>query len=301
MLIVAVAELDTLLAGQPALPGRLRALLARAESRALDPSAWAAELVAGRAVAAAPLTRRLDAPTDAGGCWLRADPVVLTPDLNAVWIAPGARLEAGSPAVRELGEALAEAGLAFDLPHPERGYIRLEGLPECRFVPPGEVHGESMDYVLPAGPDAPRWRRLLNECQVILHQHGQGGGPGHPGGLWFWGAGSLPPDNRIRPRVRRLFGADPLWAALADWLDLEYARDGDARGASDSTLIEWRPDPGLDRAGNLSALDDWLAPLWRRLRLGRLDALELAGRRRAWTLGPAAAWRVWRRAAPSTP
>ncbi|MFW5816155.1 MAG: hypothetical protein ACOCVP_04800 [Wenzhouxiangella sp.] len=295
MIIVAVAELDALLAGQPALPPRLRAFLARAQPRALDSSAWAAELVTGRAVAVAPLTRRLDAPDDARGCWLRADPVVLTPDLSAVWIRPGARLDAASPVVGELRAALAEAGLAFDLPHPERGYIRLEAMPECRFVPPDAVHGESLDYVLPAGPDAARWRRLLNDCQVILHQYSRQAGAGHPGGLWFWGAGSLPPRGSIGPRVARLFGSDPLWPALADWLDLEHALTVDVAAAPDASLIEWRPDAALDQAGNLLALDRWLKPLWQRLRLGRLDALEIAGDRRAWRLGSAAAWRLWRR------
>ncbi|NDY94433.1 hypothetical protein [Wenzhouxiangella limi] len=297
MIIVAVPELDALLSGQPALPPRLRAMLARGQSRALDESAWAAELVAGRAVAAAPLTRRLDAPEDAEGFWLRADPVVLTPDLSAVWIRPGARLDAGSPAVSELRDVLAEAGLAFDLPHPERGYIRLERLPECRFVPPAEVHGESMDYVLPAGPDAARWRRLLNECQVILHQQADAADPGRPGGLWFWGAGSLPPRDQIRPRVRHLSGADPLWSALAAWLGLEHAAEADAGPARDGSLIEWQPDPALDQGANLAALDEWLTPLWRRLRWGRLHALEIAGRRRVWRLSPAAAWCFWQRSA----
>ncbi|MFP4209535.1 MAG: hypothetical protein ACLFSC_12895 [Wenzhouxiangella sp.] len=296
MIIVAVAELDELLAGQTGLPSLLRALLARAGSRPLDPSAWTAELVTGRAVAAAALTRRLDAPEDCQGPWLRADPVTLTPDLNAVWILPGARLALDHPLVGELVDALAEEGLEFDLPHPERGYLRLSGLPECRFVPPAAVRGESLDYVLPAGPEAVRWRRLLNECQVIAHQHARQAGPGFPGGLWFWGPGQLPARSAIRPRVRRLIGQDPLWAALAGWLNLELAEDLAGQPLPDASLVEWRPDPVLDRATNLAALDRWLKPLWRRLRLGRLDALEIAGRQRAWTLGPAAAWRFWQRA-----
>jgi hypothetical protein len=297
VIIVAVAELEALLTGQPDLPPRLRALLARSESRALDPSAWTAELMTGRAVAAAPLTRWLDAPDDARGVWLRADPVVLTPDLNAVWMAPGARLEAASPVVAELREALAEAGLVFDLPHPQRGYLQLASLPECRFIPPGDVQGESLDYVLPAGPDAARWRRLLNECQGILHQYARAAGPGHPGGLWFWGGGDLPPRDQIRPRVGGVVGTDPLWQALAGWLGLAYEAGPQASGTPDGSLIEWQPDPALDRAGNLAALDEWLKPLWQRLRRGRLDALEVAGPRRAWTLRPAAAWRFWRRSA----
>lgn len=295
MVIIAIAELDELLAGRPALPRRLGALLARSSPRPLDAACWLAELVAGRALASAPLTRRVDAPGDCAGTWLRADPVALTPDLNAVWIRPGARLEIDSGAARELAACLAEEGLDFDLPHPERGYLRLESLPECRFVPPGEVQGESLDYVLPSGPDARTWRRLLNECQVLLHQYAGAAGGAHTGGLWFWGGGCLPDADRVSPRVRQLIGDDPVLCGLAEWLALERVDSVASAAEVSDAVVEWPLDRSADAAANLERLERWLAPLWRRLRQGRLDALELAGPRRAWRLTPGGAWRVWRR------
>ena len=295
MIVVAIAELDELLAERPALPPLLRVFLARARLRALDESAWLAQLVTGRAVPPAPLTRLLDAPSDCRGSWLRADPVDLLPDLSAVWIRPGGHLAPDSPALSELREMFAAEGLVFDLPVPERGYLRLDALPDARFVPPSAVHGESLDYVLPSGTEARRWRRLLNEAQVVLHQHARATASAHPGGLWFWGAGELPGRGGIRCRVQTLVGSDPLLRALAVWLDLELASNPQPSRPADASLVEWRPDPDLDAAANLAALNEWLAPQWRRLRLGRLDALELAGRQRAWTLSSARSWRFWQR------
>lgn len=296
MIIVAVPELEQLLAGQTALPARLAALLARAQTRPLQGPGWASELVVGQPVPVAPLTRLLDAPADCSGIWLRADPVRLTPDLNAVWMTPGASLDLDHGLVTELQDVVADAGLVFDLPHPERGYLKLESVPECRFVSPDEVLGESLDYVLPAGPGAKFWRQLLNDCQIVAHQYFRKIDTAGPGGLWFWGAGSLPAVSGLPARVQDLFGEDAPLVSLARWLGLGHAAVSPApKDLPASCLVEWKSDAGVDRTTNLLALDAWLRPLWRRLRTGRLDALEIAGRKQVWRVMPYSAWRFWRR------
>jgi hypothetical protein len=300
MIIIASPDLDHLLADTAAVPSRLSALLARSDIRPIDQTAWAAELVVDHPVPAAPLTRLVDQPDDCDGLWLRADPVHLTPDMNAVWIRPGARLEPDHALVCEFQSLLAESGLSFDLPHPERGYLRLSSAPDCRFAAPDELEGQSLEHVLPSGPDQRFWRRMLNECQITAHQHARDNETNGPGGLWFWGPGSLPKSHALAPRVQRLFGRDPVWGGLARWLELNHASTPpDGRELPDGSLAEWLPDLGLDRSANLRALDAWLGPLWHRIRLGRLDSLEIASRRRAWRLTPAAAWRFWRRSSPS--
>ena len=295
MIIVAAPDLDQLLVEPVKLPSRLAAALARSEVRSIQRPAWASELVVDQPVSVAPLTRLLDRPDDCQGIWLRADPVRLTPDLNAVWMTPGAALEADHALTKELQDLVGESDSRFDLPHPERGYLKLSSVPDCRFVPPDELEGQSLDHVLPSGPDARFWRRLLNECQIIAHQHGRESGADGPGGLWFWGPGSLPASSGLAPRVQRLVGRDPIWAALARWLNLDHtAAVADSSALADASLAEWLADVSVDRAANLAAFDAWLKPLWRRIRLGKLDALEIASRTRVWRLTPKAAWRFWR-------
>lgn len=293
MIIVFVPELQALLAETRALPKLIAHVLARAGSRPLDPSASAAQLLTGQALAAAAIGRLRDAPDEPpGGLWMRADPVGLLPDLNAVWVRPGGRLEPDHPALPELTELFAEEGLAFELAHPERAYLRLDALPDCRFRPPQMLAGLSLDHALPEGPDARRWKRLLNEAQVILHQYRD---RSEVGGLWFWGPGQLPPRAQLVPRVSHVSALDPELLALADWLRLSHEPvDAPARVA-DASLVCWSADPAISADDNLQALADWLRPLWRRLLSRRIDALELAGCEQAWRVRPLQAWQFWRR------
>lgn len=298
MIRVAVADLEALLAQGGPLPPRLAALLARADCYPLQTESWQAQLLTDQALAAAALTRRQDRPDDADGPWLRADPVSLLPDLNAVWIRPGAALDCQGPAFQELKALFAEAGLRFDLPHPQRGYLRLDAVPDCRFQPPASLAGESLDRVMPSGPDAARWRRLLNDSQIILHQHRDPTDSRTPGGLWFWGAGQLPSADSVHCDAQGLLADGLIWQSLADFLALPCQPFEQAGVPADGSLVEWPIDPSLDAAANLQALDAWLAPIWARLRRGGLNALVLGGPRRAWRITPRQAWAFWRRRPP---
>ncbi len=297
MIVVAVPELDQFGARPDRLPPLVRAILARAERRELWSEAWASELVSDQSIPVAPLTRLLDAPDDCAGVWLRADPIQLQPDLNAVWVTPKGHLPLDHPLVNEFQTALAEAGLSFDIPHPKRGYIRLDRTPDCEFVPPDRVIGKSLDDVLPGGAEGVFWQRILNDCQVIAHQHALKNQANGPSGLWFWGAGALPAVGQVQPRVQHLFGTDLIWAALARWLKLSHdaAIPASSKDLADASLVHWLPPPDLAGEAALEALDDWLRPLWLRLRTGRYDLLEIASRTQVWHLNSAASWQVWRR------
>lgn len=276
-------------------PGLIAAIGERGTCRPLDASAPQIALVAGTSLPAAPLSRRVDAPEDCQGTWLRADPVGLVPDLAAVWLQPDIPFEPGawSEALRRM---FADEGLRFELTASGRGYLELEHTPDCRFLPPWLLAGESLEHCLPAGPEQQRWRRLLNETQVLLHQHGRDGQVAAPipGSLWFWGAGALPDRDAVRPGVARIVADDPVLEGLADWLGIEYHRTHSALPRQAGTLIEWPADPAASAEANLEALTNFLRPAWRRLRAGRLRQLVLADRKRARSFSRLDAWRVWR-------
>lgn len=297
-LVVVVPELEALLREAGSAPRRIERLLATGFRRALDDSRAHGELVTGEPIAPAALTRNLDCPDEARGCWLRADPVDLTPDLTSVWLHAGARMPSETAAASELTEMFDEEGLALDFPVPERGYIRLEREPDCRFSPPWRLAGESMDLVFPKGAEAGYWRRLLNETQVVLHQHrrqAENASVSLPGSLWFWGAGSLPDRHRTAVRVARIFADDVVFVALADWLGLECRAASREVDPGAGALIEWVAEHGLSAEENLDRLDAFLKRAWRRLRLDRnMKTLELASLEHAWRFSTLDAWRVWR-------
>lgn len=176
--------------------------------------------------APAALTRVVDGgPEDAHlSAWLRADPAYIRPDINgARLLAIGdglgidqADVDALLPALRPL---FGDAGFPLDAPHPGRWYLRLPHeakLPP--FVAPAQALGDDVFEHIPAGADARRWRVLLGEAQVVLHNHPHNAvrmaaGKASVNSLWFWGGGVLP--DQIAATAPTLYSDDPVLQGVA--------------------------------------------------------------------------------------
>ncbi|WP_369975313.1 phosphoglycerate mutase [Xanthomonas bundabergensis] len=230
------------LAGAP-LTGEVARAFGRAERERLEPGADAQlrrhfALPPGPLPVAA-LTRQLDAGDAGDGVWLRADPAYVVPDMQ------GARLMAHGDMLAidaidlaallpSLQEVFAEAGLALDAAEPTRWYLRLDpgsALPE--FAAPAQVLGADLFDHLPQGEGARRWRALLTETQVVLHQHPwnrERVARGQPAinSLWFWGGGALP--ATVTTAHAQVRSREPLLRALvqAAGIDAEQAPRVDA-------------------------------------------------------------------------
>ncbi|MEN1728614.1 MAG: hypothetical protein AAGJ52_09240 [Pseudomonadota bacterium] len=291
MIILLVPELEALLSEVERPPSTLSKLLARSQRRSLNPNTHLAELVTGQAIGSAAIARRADRPGDAEGIWIHADPIHLRPDLNAVWTQSSRFDSLDQSLVAELQSLFDDAGMAFDLTAPDRGYLRIDTLPSAGFKPPWELQGQSLDHVLPSGEDAARWIGLLTECQIVLHQH-RSAEQQNPSGLWFWGPGQLPVD-RPSARVSHLIGVSPILSGLAEWLSLSHSPE--ETGTGDNALRLWQPDYQLSAEQSLQQLDELIVPLWRRLKRGNTDALELASREVVHRLERLDAWRFWKR------
>lgn len=172
----------------------------------------------------AALTRQLDAGDAAQASWLRVDPAHVAPDMGgARMLSYGEALALTAEDVAQLLPALrplfGDAGFSLDAPHPSRWYLRVprdSRLPE--FATPEEVLGEDLFAHLPQGDLGRRWRALLTEAQVVLHNHpwnAMRASLGKPAvnSLWFWGAGAAP--DFVRTRYRQVKGNDVLLRALA--------------------------------------------------------------------------------------
>ncbi|WP_394541398.1 phosphoglycerate mutase [Lysobacter enzymogenes] len=271
---------------------------------AADPAARVFDILPrGWPVAAA--TRQRDAGDAAHGAWLRADPVYVRPDINgARLLAYGRALSLSErdsaallPALKPL---FGDAGFPIDAPAPERWYVALPRetrLP--RFVSPEQALGEDLFQHLPEGEGAEgrRWRALLSEAQVVLHNHPHNGARAAAGlapinSLWFWGAGVLPDQVRCGyagvcsdDEALTAFGAQagiatgplpPRWSEPAG----EGAFLFDLRAQRDLALIQ----------------RDWLQPLAQALDRGVLArvAVRCADGER-FELARPQRWRFWRK------
>jgi hypothetical protein len=250
----------------------------------------------------AALTREADAADAAGAAWLRADPCHVLPDIN------GARLLAYGESLalsREDIDALlpplrplfGDAGFPIDAPTPSRWYLRLPpGATWPEFSEPDDALGTDVfDHLPEGGANGRRWRTLLSEAQVVLHNHPWNArrveqGKPAVNSLWFWGGGTLP--DRVETTHTRYAGSDETGISLAHAAGVLAPPSARFEAGEGDVAFD------LVAARDLAALErDWLLPALAALHEGRLEALELDaedGVRRSLARGQR--WRFWRRA-----
>ena len=171
-----------------------------------------------------------DSGRESATCLLRADPVHLRADQSSLRL-----FEAHSFDIcQQEADALVASINAFagsrdwrlHAPVPQRWYLQLPAAPQLRTVSPYRVAGRNIDPYLPAGPDARYWRVLMNELQMLLHDHPvnlarvQRGQPA-VNSLWFWGNGT--PVAQAAGSPAALFADTPVAAGLGQYAALAYA------------------------------------------------------------------------------
>lgn len=256
-----------------------------------------------RGLPVAALTRALDAPGDAEGFWLRADPAQVRADMATgrllAWSELSLTLDEAQALIAPLRPLFGDEGLLLDAPNPARWYLRL---PQCAELPefpdPQDALGDDLREHLPQGGTARRWTRLLSEAQILLHNHPfnierQRRGLPAVNSLWFWGAGARP--DHVSGSFAQVETQDALLRALAQAAGAALPAPGSrwATGAeAGERLIDLRE---LREAESLHA--HWLLPALSELRRGALACIELdfpdtGGLR----LLRGQRWRLWRRA-----
>lgn len=257
---------------------------------------------------AAAITRAVDAGDAALGRWLRADPAQVRADhatARLIAYGPDLRLTAEEAAafLHALKPLFGDAGCPISAPVPDRWYLMLpreSKLPE--FSDPERALGEDLLAHLPEGPLGQRWRSLLNEAQVIVHNHPRNAerlARGLPAvnSLWFWGAGVLP--DQVRLPASRVYSDEALpigLARLAGVTDLPLppafaAMEMPADAVALADLRSRGDGQHLQRDWLLPALDS-LGPALSELHLDFAD-----GRR--YRLTRRQRWRLWRKPADS--
>jgi len=206
----------------------LRRLLARADRLDDGPRERLAMLAAafegtGEQLPAAALVREHLARDAGEAAWLNADPAWVQPDMNGVRLMACGSLslqpDEAQACAQLLQPAFAEAGLQLEVTAPNHWQLRLP--PDVRlpdFAAPEQALGEDLYQHLPQGAEGRPWRVLLNEVQVLLHQHPlnaarQARGLPPVNSVWWWGAGRLP--SALRSAFAGVVGNDVLLRALA--------------------------------------------------------------------------------------
>jgi len=244
----------------------------------------------------APLTYRLDTGESASGYLLRADPVHLRADQSSLRLfdADTFTITQGEmdQLVASFNAFYAGRDLQLQAPCPRRCYLSCPSAPGITTTALSQVAGQDINAFLPQGSEAADWHRLLNEVQMLFHDHPvnvareQHGEPAI-NSLWFWGGGVSP--ERLQCQAIRIASDHPLVKGLAlqaklPLLDVPL----EARGllAADTEGITLVIDDALASAARYGEFESWVkgvldlekawfAPLLELLRRGVLGSLEI--------------------------
>lgn len=250
--------------------------------------------------------------------WLRADPVHLAVERDQLVLEQGPvnslSKDESLALVATLNQHFACDGLHFLTPHPKHWYLRLDQPAAIATQTLHRALGQNIHPLLPTGPDALRWRALLNEIQMLLFSHPVNEAREARGDLpvnstWLWGGGAQP--NHLRSPFDEIWANEPLPHGLAekagiphrmlpdgvdDWLEeiasgshllvLDSLRDPASYG-----------DPHSWREQLLRLEELWFAPLKRAAQRGKIDLtlhVPTVGGTSSFTTNRSRLWKFWK-------
>lgn len=242
---------------------------------------------------------------------LRLDPVNLLPAGDGLLLRPAGPIEPAAAAAlaAAIGEALEDDPRPV-VAAPGRWYGVCGALGAADWTEPEAAYGRSAWDSLPRGPAAGPLRRLMNEIQMVLHDHPVNRARAAAGlpeinSVWAWGWGAeAPVPVPTWPGV--CFADHPYalgLAGLAGGRRIAGSAPAPADGWPDRGLkvcdAPWRALQAGDEAlarRELERFDRaWGRPLLAALRRRRLRHLRLIVGGIAFDLRPADAWAFWRR------
>lgn len=281
-------------------------------------------------VAAITLEAEVAAQRKAGtGYWLRADPVHLHMEQNQMVLADSQVISISHEETSQLTTTLNQHSViegvdpvlpppAFLPLHADRWYLYLPSAPVIRTHTLGEVAGKDIRHLLPDGVEGAKWRRYINEIQMLLYEHPvnqarEARGEPSINSVWFWGGGTMP---EILSRDEQMWSSDLLsramvlasdgrhcalpadaqtWLSVAGSGDHCFLMDGLHGKAQYGDMYGWRKRLELFEK-------DWFAPLLLALRQGRLDQMVITAVgsdiTRSFSVSRAGLWKFWRSPKP---
>jgi len=294
-------------------------LVARGRAQPSEVTGWRAWLLAGAGLGDHVLERFPAGPCasvtghgqPAAGTWARAEPAHLLTALDHLQLAAPVPLPLEAAESVELLATMNDhlAGTGFKLRATEDGGWLCAcpaGL-DCATVEPALAVGHNLREWLPTGRDASRVRSLVNELQMLLHEHPvneRRAARGLPAvnSVWLWGVGDA---GTSAAAAEGVLVTDDAW--LAGLWRLHGGRVR-SRGEFAEVLAEESADvrvgfgpmiAGAAAADVLRSIEEQvLAPARTALAATRASCVLLHAGRLSFDVTPGARWAFWRRPRP---
>jgi hypothetical protein len=296
-------------------------LVARGRVRPAEVTGWRDWLLAGAGLGDDVLRRFPAGPCasvnghgqPAAGTWARAEPVHLLTALDHLQLAAPVPLPLEAAEAAELLATMNAhlAGTGFKLRATDDGGWLCAcpaGL-DCATVDPSLAVGRNLREWLPTGRDASQVRALVNELQMLLHEHRvneQRAARGLPAvnSVWLWGVGVADAPAAVAGGV---LVTDDAWLAglwrlhggrvrsVGEFAAVLAEESGDVRVGFGPMIA------GAAAADVLRSIDEQvLAPARAALSAKGADRVLLHAGRQSFDITPGARWMFWRRSRPLT-
>ena len=235
--------------------------------------------------------------------WFYADPVHLILQRDYFSLAHPAplflELSESEALLDSLNQHFEPDGLHFFAGQSKRWYLRLSQTPEISTTLPAMAVGRDVRPFVPQGSGAARWDRLLNEMQMLLHEHPvnqqrEARGDLPVNSLWLSGGGVLP--QQIKTGYQTIWANDTLVKGLAisanlPCMPLPHSVEQLLHNSHGETLLVLE-----------TLAQDWAATLTCALRKGRIKTLSInlasSGEIASVTIKRHDLWKFWRRPKP---
>ncbi|HEY9049954.1 MAG TPA: hypothetical protein VIQ03_00320 [Gammaproteobacteria bacterium] len=254
------------------------------------------------------------------GYWYRADPVHFRADMDHAILLDHEMLDIAQHEADKLihlfNEHFMDDGLQLFSRHPARWYLQSTVPFDISATQLSDAIGRNVTHFLPQGEHALRWRRFLNETQMLFHEHAVNVERASSGklainSLWLWGEGQdMHYDDH--KTFQWMMAKETVAVGLANILGIET-----------SPLEEFNSMAGLQGNG-LMIIDDllspasygdvekwgqaleklcdlWLAPLQKLMQKGIVKQIDLyTAEGRQFVITPRSQYKFWRRTSPLT-
>ncbi|MDI1308411.1 MAG: hypothetical protein PSV17_03120 [Methylotenera sp.] len=161
--------------------------------------------------------------------WLRADPVHFVMQRDCFSLSEPAPLLVDSAhaalMVASLNTHFAQDGLLFCIGKSGAWYLRVDKVAQITTTLPSVAMDKNVHHFMPQGVDSAKWKSILNEMQMLLHDH-----PANEerestselvvNSVWLSGGGVMPAFNDLPYDVDLITASDVLNQGLATWANI---------------------------------------------------------------------------------
>ncbi|MDP2072310.1 hypothetical protein [Methylotenera sp.] len=163
--------------------------------------------------------------------WLRADSVHLALQRDCFSLAePGPLFVAREHAellIVSLNQHFAQDGLAFFIGKSGAWYLRCDKTPQIKTSLPSVAIDKNIHQFLPTGDEYSKWLAVLNEVQMLLHEHPvnearESAGEVAANSVWLSGGGAMPQLNALHHDMDLILANTVFYQGLAKLAKTPY-------------------------------------------------------------------------------